>query len=299
MRYLITGANGFLGKSLKETSVKKGVKVCTLGLSITNDIVCDLSNDIPKIPSNIDIVIHAAGKAHIIPKNNEEENDFFKINTNGTLNLLTGIKQSKINLKQFIFISTVAVYGLDYGVNIDEKYNLLGKTPYALSKIKAEFILKKWGLENNINVLILRLPLLVGNKPPGNLGIMISAIKKGFYVRISIPPAKKSMVLIEDISSFIFDLKSSSGTFNLTDGYHPNFHQIEDIICDYFKTKIYFKTPFFFILLTAKICDFFKMHKFNLNVLKKMSTSLTFDDTKARRELDWSPKSVVENFLKN
>lgn len=300
MKYLITGGNGFLGKSLKKTSKKKHLKIYSLGLSKTNDIVCDLRTEIPKIPTNIKIIIHAAGKAHTTPKTKNQINDFFNINVNGTLNLLEGIEKSKIKheLKQFIFISTVAVYGLNYGVNIDEAHSLLGNTPYAKSKIEAEFLIKKWGLKNKINVLILRLPLIVGNNPKGNLGRMISAIKRGLYVKIDFPPVKKSMVLIDDISNFIFDVKTSNGIFNLTDGRHPSVSELEDIICNHFNKKIYLKLPFFLIHFIAKICDVLRIHKFDSNTLKKLSMNLTFDDSKARNVLDWSPKSVTKNFLK-
>jgi nucleoside-diphosphate-sugar epimerase len=301
MKYLITGGNGFLGKSLKETSEKKDLTIYSLGLSNANDIICDLRTNIPTIPKDVNIVIHAAGKAHTIAKTKAQEEDFFNINVNGTLNLLKGIEKSNLknNIRQFIFISTVAVYGLDYGTNINEGYSLLGKTPYAQSKIEAETLLKKWGLENKINVIILRLPLLVGNNPKGNLGRMISAIKKSYYVKIDFPPVKKSMVLVDDISNFIFSMKKSSGIYNLTDGRHPNISEIENIICNHFNKKIYIKLPFFFMLFVSKICDAFGVNYFNSNILNKMSKSLTFDDSKASQELGWSPKSVIEHFLKN
>lgn len=300
MKYLITGGNGFLGKSLKETSEKKDLTIYSLGLSNANDIICDLRTNIPTIPKDVNIVIHAAGKAHTIAKTKAQEEDFFNINVNGTLNLLKGIEKSNLkhNIRQFIFISTVAVYGLDYGTNINEGYSLLGKTPYAQSKIEAETLLKKWGLENKINVIILRLPLLVGNNPKGNLGRMISAIKKSYYVKIDFPPVKKSMVLVDDISNFIFDVKTSNGIFNLTDGRHPSVSELEDIICNHFNKKIYLKLPFFLIHFIAKICDVLRIHKFDSNTLKKLSMNLTFDDSKARNVLDWSPKSVTKNFLK-
>ena len=80
---------------------------------------------------------------------------------------------------------------------------MLGGTPYADSKIQAEELLREWGKLNNVNMLILRLPLLVGENPPGNLGSMIRAIKKGYYFRIGDGSARRSMVLAEDIAEVV------------------------------------------------------------------------------------------------
>src|SRR5690606_24129185 len=86
--------------------------------------------------------------------------------------------------KSFIFISSVAVYGLQEGEGVGENHPLNGTTPYAESKILAESWLKQWAAENNVILSILRLPLIVGPNPPGNLGAMINGIKSRKYLSI-------------------------------------------------------------------------------------------------------------------
>jgi nucleoside-diphosphate-sugar epimerase len=198
MEILLTGSSGFLSNIL----IKNFTNCNILKLSRTHsDYNIDLSKFTPVFNRNFDLVIHTAGKAHSNPKTQEEINSFNNINFIGTQNLLNGLKN---NLpKQFVFISSVSVYGLISGESISETTPLLANDPYGKSKIEAECFLKTWCEENNVTCTILRLPLIVGANPPGNLGAMIQGIKKGYYFNIAGGNAKKSMVLATDISKFI------------------------------------------------------------------------------------------------
>lgn len=129
-------------------------------------------------------MLHAAGKAHIVPVTAEEEDAFYAVNYVGTKNLCKALERSGVP-DSFIFISTVAVYGCEHGDLISETHSLDGDTPYAKSKIMAEEYLEKWCRKHGVTLTILRSSLLAGIDPPGNLGNMISGIKKGFYVNIS------------------------------------------------------------------------------------------------------------------
>ena len=87
----------------------------------------------------------------------------------------------------FVFISSVSVYGLEFGTGIDEANPLLAKDAYGKSKIAAEQLITSWGIKTAVPVVILRLPLVAGPNPPGNLGDMIKAIQAGYYFRIGFP----------------------------------------------------------------------------------------------------------------
>src|SRR5690606_10001990 len=112
-----------------------------------------------------------AGKAHGIPNSATEEKVFFDVNYQGTVNLCKALEQS-ILPKAFIFVSTVAVYGVDFDENISEEHPLKGETPYALSKIKAELYLTEWCTKNDVILSIIRPSLIAGPNAPGNLGAM-------------------------------------------------------------------------------------------------------------------------------
>ena len=294
---LITGGSGFLGQAIRNHLNILQVPSLSLGQSSVNEIQCNLSNEIPKI-QEVDMVIHSAGKAHKVPKTDEEKADFFKVNVQGTENLLAGL-ENKSSLKKFIFISSVAVYGITEGTEIEENSPLNATDAYGKSKIEAEQIIQHWCKAQNIEYYILRLPLIAGPKPSGNLGAMIKALRKGFYFSIGEADVKKSMVLANDVAELIPSLNGKAGIYNLTDGYHPTFDELEKGMAKALNIKNPLKIPQMVATLIAKIGDKLgSKSPINSQKLKKIQSTLTFSDKKARAELGWNPSPVLDNLDK-
>ncbi len=292
---LLTGSTGFLGKYLINNLPAKIIK--TLNRS-DSDYDVDLSLNTPCFKDNFETVIHNAGKAHIIPRSKEDIAAFYDVNLLGTKNLLIGL--SKSPPKRFVFISSVSVYGMIIGQNINESRPLLAKDPYGKSKIEAEVVVKKWCNENNVICTILRLPLVVGFNPPGNLGSMIKGIKKGYYFDIAGGNAKKSMVLASDIAKFILSASEVGGIYNLTDGCHPNFNELSHLISKQLGRRFVPNIPLFVAKFLAFIGDNLGPEfPINSNKLNKITSSLTFDDSKARKAFAWNPTPVLKGFKIN
>lgn len=294
MEILITGAKGFLGEHIVRSLVNDNTIKC---LSRTyGDFKVSLENEIPNFDQKFDIVIHAAGKAHSVPKTAIEKQSFFDVNVKGTENLLKGLEATGFP-KQFVFISSVSVYGVISGNLINEETPLTAKDPYGNSKILAEKLIEDWCKKNNIVCTILRLPLLIGKNPPGNLGAMIAGIKKGYYSNIAGGNAKKSMVLAEDVSKVLLKVAAIGGVYNLTDGYHPNFYEMSHLINKQLGKGKVKNIPFW----VAKFFAFFgdiigSRFPINSDKLHKLNATLTFDDSKARQEFGWNPQSVLTGF---
>jgi nucleoside-diphosphate-sugar epimerase len=298
MNFLLTGSTGFLGKAIHD-KLKLSNNVLTLGRGNTQDFSIGDLNDVlylPALNDYINVVLHVAGLAHIIPKGNDDEFAFDKVNYDGTRNLCKWIETWVHKPETFIFISSVAVYGMDNASNINEESFLLGNSPYAVSKIKAERYLIDWGKKLGINILILRLPLVVGSNPPGNLGKMIKAIKQGTYYSVGGGIVKKSMVLAEDVAKLIADCPAVNGIYNLTDGYHPTFAELESLICQQLNKSKPFNLPLGIAKLLSKIGDFLPVFPINSITIKKITQDLTFSDLKARQDLGWNPSSVLKNW---
>lgn len=298
-KVLLTGSSGFLGKYLLKACDENDFSVVSVGRSSANQVVCDLKTAVPQIPKEeFEKVIFAAGKAHLVPKTDAEKQDFFDVNVTGLKHFLDGLNGVKVN--QFVFISTVSVYGLWKGNNISESDPLLSEEPYGKSKIEAEEMLVNWGKEHGVPVIIFRIPLLAGANPPGNLGEMISAINKNRYPRLGKGSARKSMVLAEDVAQFCLHLKGQeSGIFNLTDQQHPSFFEIEMHLRKQLNKPNSIVIPTFVARLLALFGDLLPKFPMDSHRYKKMTLDLTFDSKKAVSELGWKPRRVIDvDFLK-
>lgn len=293
MNILITGSTGFLGKKITEVLNIHNINSLSRSRSTYN---FDISTEVPIFKDVFDLVVHSAGKAHSIPKTDLEKNAFYDINVLGTRNLLEGLLKVGVP-KRFVFISSVSVYGLVEGENINECAPLLAEDPYGKSKIEAENQVYNWCNEHNVVGTILRLPLIVDRDAPGNLGAMIKGIKKGYYFNIAGGNAKKSMVLASDIAECILKASEVGGVFNLTDGVHPTFKELSSYISKKIGKSYVPNLPLPIAYLLSKIGDILGNYfPINSNKLLKITSSLTFDDTKAKVVFGWHPKPVLEDF---
>lgn len=199
----ITGANGYLGKNLRHfLSLKFDIKC--LEKEMNYNEINNLSYDF----KGIDTVIHCAGLVHVNEKKIDYE-DFYSSNVLLTKNIF---KKAKENLvKNFIFISSVAVYDLENDssvINLDTIEN--PKTKYGRSKLEAENTLKKLGKEAKINLYILRPSMIIGNESPGNLKKLYKVISLGLPFIFSRQNNKRSFVSLNSLCEFILKLISSN-----------------------------------------------------------------------------------------
>lgn len=292
---LFTGASGFLGRNILR-KLSESYLIETLGISSEDTYHVDISKTVPALDKRYDIILHAAGKVHGNTDASHFGQLFFEVNLQGTLNLCAALEKFKLP-RAFIFISTVAVYGLNSGELITEDYPLAGCTSYALSKIQAEWFLQDWCRLHNITLTILRPALIAGINPPGNLGALIGGIKSNTYLSIGKGGAKKSIIMAEDIARIIPEVSDVGGIFNLTDDHHPSFSELEDLISNQLGKKRPISIPYSAAKALALIGDLAgKRFPLNSSILNKIVNTLTFSNKKARSVLNWSPLDVLENF---
>jgi nucleoside-diphosphate-sugar epimerase len=285
VNYFVTGSSGFLGKYVTLHLSSEGFKTISPDRdAIWGELECN---------KNIDLFVHAAGKAHSTKSTEEEKLAFFEVNCELTKRITNQIDQHEIQLNTFIFISTVAVYGIDEGAEINEETKLKGNTPYALSKIMAEEYLQIWSIKKGINLVILRLPLIFGENAPGNLGAMERAIKGRYYFQIGKGTARRSMVHVKQLAEFLPSLIGKSGIYNLTDGYHPTYAEVAEYFGKHHNRRI--KSLSLAILNPiARLGDLLPKFPLNSYRLSKLSQSLTYSDQQARTKLGWMGSNALE-----
>lgn len=299
MRYmekiLFTGGTGFLGKNVRPI-LDKEYEVTTCGITSEDMIKANLAKETPKLDKHYDIVLHACGKAHIVPKTEAEKKAFFDVNYTGTKHLCEALEKVGVP-KAIVFISTVAVYGCEYGDLITEEHPLEGKTPYAKSKIMAEEYLTEWCKKNNVVLGILRPSLLAGKDAPGNLGAMVNGVRRGFYMNIAGGKVIKSILMAEDIARILPSLVEKGGTYNVCDTRQPSFGELSVSVAKQLGKGKPMNIPYWMAWCMAKVGDLLgSKAPINSYKLEKMTKSLTFSNEKARKELGWEPMDVLDNY---
>ncbi len=294
-KLLFTGGTGFLGKNVRPI-LDKMYEVVTCGITPDDMIKANLAKEVPALNQHFDVVLHACGKAHVIPKTEAEKQAFYDVNYQGTINLCKAIEKVGAP-KALIFISTVAVYGCEFGDLITEEHPLVGTTPYADSKIKAEEYLTQWSKRHGVVLGILRPSLLAGIGAPGNLGAMVNGVKKGFYMNIAGGKVVKSILMAEDIANILPALVKKGGIYNVCDTRQPSFGELSASVARQLGKHKPISIPYWMAKCMALIGDCLGAKApINSYKLKKMTKSLTFSNEKARKELGWEPLDVLTNY---
>ena len=291
---LLTGHTGFLGSVIYKSLVKEFI-VYTLGRSQDSDYRVDFLNWDGKLElkHSIDAVVHVAGLAH--GKSNSDS-AMTKVNLEST-KYLTDIAD-KCQISAFVFISSTAIYGREYGLEIREDEKLQLRTNFAQTKFHSEKRILNRG--NAKDSLIIRLPLVIGPNPIGNLGKMLASIQSSKHIFLKGNEARKSVVFASDVATFIsnwlkYDEKKS-GIVNLTSGKAPTFNWIENTIRQYTGSKFFFAFP---VGLLWKTIVFLK-HRLGISipVLGKIFYPLTFSDHLARTKFNYQSKELNQtNFI--
>ena len=178
-KVLITGASGYIGSYLKEHL--NGYDISTLSLRNPNW---------RQQPIEADVVIHCAGLAH--SKKRLPKELYMDVNCHLTKDLLE--HSIKHNVSNFIFLSTMLVYGEGNLGAIGPDSMLNPMSDYAESKVCAEEVISK---NKNIKSTILRLPLVYGDKVKGNLALLggLASISP-LFLNIN---NSRSILIIEDL----------------------------------------------------------------------------------------------------
>ena len=294
-RLLFTGGTGFLGKNVMPI-LKERYEVVTCGITSDDMIKANLAKEVPVLDKHYDVVLHACGKAHVVPKTEAEKQAFFDVNYQGTVNLCSALEKVGVP-KALVFISTVAVYGCEFGDLITEEHPLNGDTPYAKSKIMAEEYLSEWCKKHGVVLGILRPSLLAGKNAPGNLGAMVNGVRKGFYMNIAGGKVIKSILMAEDIARIMPALSEKGGVYTVCDTRQPSFGELSISVAKQLGKQNPISIPYWMAWCMAKIGDLLgSKAPINSYKLEKMTKSLTFSNEKARRELGWEPLDVLENY---
>lgn len=300
MKVLITGAEGMVGSALVRRLLRGNIKVVASVYPGKKDVLSDFSNNLLEV-IEVDItecsweevfedvthVIHLAAMVHIHKKNEQVWEDFYKANVLATENLCKAIINS--NVKQFLFMSTVGVYG-DFPEE-DDMGNLIIKPNnlYAKSKLMAESVVKEI-LDEKVRYNILRPVMIYGSGDKGNMARMINAINNNRFILPGSGCNKKSAIYVEDMVDIIFRFINwddlGNETFVISNKKVISLREMCDMISQQLGRRKVISIPYSFLKIVALVGNMIPAFPINNNTLKK----LTVDS-------DFSPYSVIQDIL--
>lgn len=235
---------------------------------------------------------------------------YYDVNVDGTRNVLN--EMDKNGIKNLIFTSSVAIYGLNKH-NPDENYHHDPFNHYGKSKWQAEKVIEDWFNNDpkGKSVTIIRPTVIFGERNRGNVYNLLKQISSGKFLMIGKGLNKKSMAYVGNVVSFIKTRidKNELGyhVFNYADKPDYSMSDLVSIIEEKMKLKIpKVKIAFWLGMLGGYFFDLLSVvTKKNFSIssvrVKKFCATTQFDSTKAHNSFDapYSLKEGLNNTLEH
>lgn len=306
---LLTGATGFIGgqlvkRLLQDTEVSLRIVLRAAGeqfrdprMTVFSPVDLSINSDWSVMLQGCDVVIHSAARAHIMKETAKDPlSEYRKINTEATLNLAGQAAQQGV--KRFIFISTIGVNGntttRSQVFSADDLPN--PSNPYAISKYEAERGLQRIAKESNMEIVIIRPPLVYGPSAKGNFHRLIHWLKKGIPLPLGAINNKRSFVSIDNLLSLILTCiehpAAANQIFLVSDG--------EDISTTVLLKKMsqIMKQPARLLPIPQSMLSLVANLLGRKDDLQRLCGSLQIDITKTREVLGWKPEVSMEETLR-
>lgn len=241
-KILITGADSYIGTSVEKWLMREPdkYKVDTVDMKDGSWKEKDFSS--------YDVVFHVAGIAHI-KETSDNQDLYYKVNRD--LAYETAQKAKEDGVEQFIFLSSMSVYGIENGV-IDKNTPLKPNSAYGKSKIEAEELINKLK-DNSFTVATLRPPMVYGKGCRGNYPRLASlALKTPIFPKVD---NKRSMTYIDNLSEFVKQLidNRSGGFFFPQNAEYVNTREMVRLIAEAHGKKVVMTKSFNLLLRLLSI----------------------------------------------
>jgi len=250
-RVLVTGGAGFIGSHLVRRLVEVGCEVRVLddlssgsmaNLSGLGGVVEFIHGDVRSrevvhgAVKGVDAVVHLAGKTSV-EESISRPLEYNEVNVTGALNVLDACVKEGVG--RFIFSSSASVYGEPFKLPIREDYPTKPLSPYAASKLSAEYYINVYHRVYGLNTVVLRVFNVYGCGQPLN---EYSSVIARFLERIEAgkPPIiygdgrqTRDFIYVDDVvDAFIPALNgdASGETFNIASGKPTTINDLADIM---------------------------------------------------------------------
>jgi UDP-glucose 4-epimerase len=252
MRFLITGAAGFLGAALANRLVRDGNVVRGLDDLSTGDPTSLLPeihitrgdiNDRPKLWTllqDVDCVYHLAARVSV-PESVLYPREYNQVNVGGTVTLMEAMRD--VGVRRVVFISSGAVYGEQETQPLLENAIPNPRSPYAVSKLSAEYYVRTIGLLWGIETVALRVFNAYGpgqHLPPVHAPVIPYFIRQSCHAGTIVMHGEGSQtrdyVYVDDVVNAMVAAASAPGInqkiINIGSGSETSVRELVDLVLE-------------------------------------------------------------------
>ncbi len=302
----VTGANGFIGSALvpfleRSNSVKCALRdkeVKTRGRFQDGRFVYGSLENTDWRPAliGVETVVHLAARAHVLrEKAADPFTTYAKVNGEGTLALAT--QAAKCGVKRFVFLSTIGVHGRTTPQEaFTENAPKVPHDDYSRSKLMAEIGLIKLASASDMEIVIIRPPLVYGPGVKANFLRLLDLVYRGWPLPLAHTRNLRSFIALDNlvaaIACCIAHPAAAGQTFLVSDGEDLSTADLIRNIASYMGKPVRlfpFPAPIARTLLKASGKS---------NLYDRLWGSLLVDSEKIRSELGWSPPISMDQGLK-
>jgi len=274
-KILITGGNGFVGRSLSNLLKSKSEDIIDI-VDIDTTNLCEW-DAVAKIPQ-YDVIVHLAGKS-FVPDSFKEPLNFYNNNIQSMLNML---EKAKVDGSKVIFFSTY-VYGTPQYLPIDENHTKNPLNPYTQSKLICEELCEAYYRDFGVPVTIFR-PFNIyglGQNPSFFIPTIINQLNNEI-IQLNDSRPRRDFIFIKDVIDAVYlSIINSENTlriYNLGSGVSTSVKEIVDLIVKLSKSKAHIQ--------------------FSERFRQGEILDTVADITKIKEELNWEPKVKIEEGIK-
>ena len=303
MNILLTGATGFLGKSLFKRLKNHDVKTLLRveDKSFSNSTIVPIFNADSNFIDAVfkqDIIIHCAARVHIMAdKFLNPLDDYREVNTAGTLNLARQAVDAGV--KRVIFISSIKVNG--EATELDHPFKTMDtrspKDFYGQSKSEAEEQLLQLAEETGLEVIIIRPTLVYGPGVKANFASLLNLVSKGIPLPFGcITNNKRSLVSVNNLVDLIITCidhpKAANQVFLVSDDHDVSTSEmVREMAKSLKKTQWQLPIPRWCYKLAGSVFG-------KQDVVDRLLGSLQVDITHTKETLDWKPPQTLQEGFK-
>ena len=297
MKVLVTGATGFIGSKLVQVLKSNSEDVVTFSRS-GSDYCYDITDnfDWQPILKGVDVVVHLAGRAHLV--NDSVDNpleEFRRVNNDATVRLAKNCVASGV--KRFIYFSSLGVHeGLFGEQKISPDMELCPISDYAISKAESEISLSEVVIKSSsMDLVVIRPPLVFSHNAPGNFARLLKLVDFLPIIPFGSFDNQKSFVHLDNLVDFTYRCitypRKLNGPFICSESEDIKFHNLIKSLSYGIKNRnVNFRFPRSFLRFV-----FFIFGKKAL--LDKLVGTLTVDSSKCSEVLNWQAKGKIEESI--